>query len=86
MSSKKKDNHVAIVVVNDIEYHSGQILAEKDFAIMEGNIMAIIECIGVPNKQEEAIKSQIRQCIYRPLRHTTSISAQEHADLIKVKR
>lgn len=66
-------------IKDGIEYHAGWVYSHKTFDAILGNQMSIIEAIGLPNKQEEAIKSQIRQALFRPQRFATFLTGEEIA-------
>ena len=83
MSKKVQEKYInptAPVVKNGIEHHCGWVYTQRTLDIINGNQMAIVESIGLPEKQELAVKSQIRQSLYRPLRLAHFLTAQEMAD------
>ena len=67
--------------MNGIEYHSGWIFTDKTLGTINGNMMAIIEGIGLTEKQENAIKSQIRQALYRNTRVAMFLGAEQVAEI-----
>lgn len=69
------------VVKKGIEHHCGWVYTQRTLDVIQGNQLAIIEAIGLPEKQELAVKSQIRQALFRPQRLAHFISAQEMADM-----
>jgi len=77
----KKENSIehplTPFVKNGIEYHSGWIYTQKTLDSILGNQLAVIESMGLPEKQELAIKSQIRQVVYRPTRTAIFLTAKE---------
>jgi hypothetical protein len=49
--------------IKDIKFCS-KMATESTFRMLEGRILTVIETIGLPEKQEEAIKSIIRSDIW----------------------
>lgn len=76
----KTQNPFEPTVKNGIEYQAGWILSEKSLHSIEGNQMAIIEAIGLPEKQEKAVKSQVRQALYRITKRAIFLSSEEVAE------
>lgn len=72
-------------IKDGVEYYGGWIFTEKDLHSIEGNLMAIIEGIGLLSKQEDAIKSQVRQTLYRPTRYALYMGSDEVAKMGKYK-
>ena len=70
----------APVVKKGVEHHAGWVYTQRTLDIINGNQMAIIEALGLPDKQENALKSQVRQALYRPQRLAHFLTAQEMAD------
>ena len=42
-----------------------------------GRLLTVIEAMGVPTKQEEAVKSYIRQAVWQPLDNSIGILSAE---------
>lgn len=63
-----------------IVYHYGWIYSQYHLDSVLGNQLAIIEAMGLPEKQEEAIKSQLRQALFRPTRTTAFLTAEQVAE------
>lgn len=76
----KHENPITPVVKDGVEYHSGWLYTQKTLDSILGNQLAIIEAIGLTEKQEEAVKSQLRQALFRPTRLAMFFSSQEVAD------
>jgi hypothetical protein len=66
-------------VKDGFEYQYGWIYSQKTLDTILGNQLAIIEAMGLPDKQELAIKSQIRQALYRPTRLVAFLTAEQVA-------
>lgn len=64
-----------------IEIHDGIIVTDTNIGAMIGSIMSIIEIAGFSEKQEEALKSQIRQQINRLTHNSVIIDSHQHAKL-----
>ena len=83
--SKKIENPTTPVVKDGIEYHCGWVYTQRTLDIVMGNQLAIIEAVGLPEKQEEAIKSQIRQSLFRPQRLARFLTAREISEMSNEK-
>jgi hypothetical protein len=66
-------------VKNGIEYWFGWVYSQKTLDTVLGNQLAIIEAMGLPQKQEAAIKSQLRQALFRPTRLVAFLTAEQVA-------
>lgn len=50
--------------VQTISYGFAHLVLENHFKYLNGKILTLIEAIGLPTKQEEALKALISQAIY----------------------
>ena len=54
-----------IHIENGTEYHTHFLVSEKDASRLEGQLLTLVELLGLDDKnQEEAFKSEIRQRIW----------------------
>jgi hypothetical protein len=68
MSKEDSVSPLTPFIKNGIEYHYGWIYSQKALDAILGNQLAIIEAIGLTEKQERAVKSQLKQALFRPTR------------------
>ena len=73
----KSESPLTPFVKDGIEYQYGWIYSQKTLDTILGNQLAIIEAMGLPTKQELAIKSQLRQALFRPTRLVAFLTAEE---------
>ena len=81
MSKENCTDPMGVTIIGGFEYHHGWIFTQKILASVEGNQMAIIEAMGLPEKQEQAIKSQLKQALYRQTRTALFVGSQEVAEI-----
>ena len=81
MLKKNLNAPVGAVIKDGVEYGYAYVLSSSAVDSIEGNLMAIIEGIGLPEKQELAIKSQARQTVYRPISKALFLNPQEFAEV-----
>ena len=72
-------------IENGYEYHDGFFVNEKEISIFEGKLLTYIELLGLSEKQEEAMKSEVRNLIWGRffMSRATTVSAKEIAELRK---
>jgi hypothetical protein len=61
-----------------VEYSTNFLVSEKDASILEGRLLTLVELLGLPTEQSEALKSEIRQRLWAGCfvnRNTTTIYA-----------
>lgn len=68
-------------IKDGIEYHTHFLVSEKDASRLEGQLLTLVELLGLKDKyQEEALKSEIRQKIWGSCfvnKNTTTIFGEE---------
>lgn len=70
------------VIRNGVEYHDGYFIASRNISIMEGKLLTLVELLGLPPEQSEAMKSEVRNKLWGSgfMSHGINISAEEIAD------
>lgn len=70
-----------VYIKDNVEYHTHFLVSEKDASRLEGQLLTLIELLGLEDKkQEQALKSEIRQKIWSGCfvnRSTTTIYGEE---------
>jgi len=64
---KEKDivpNTTISVVRDGVEYSESYLIAERCIRIMEGRLLTLVELLGLPEQQSEAMKSEVRNLIW----------------------
>lgn len=52
------------IIKDGVEYHEGYYIAGRNLSSIEGKLLTVAELLGLPEKQSEALKSEIRQIIW----------------------
>ena len=64
-----------------VEFIGGHIVTSKDYDIIIGNIMSVIEILGLGETRENATKSQVRQILDRGIhKNNVFIDSELHAE------
>ncbi|MCP6727300.1 MAG: hypothetical protein KJI69_04690, partial [Patescibacteria group bacterium] len=53
-----------IHVEEGVEYHTHFLVSEKDASNLEGKLLTLVELLGLPYEQSEALKSEVRQRLW----------------------
>lgn len=80
MSSKNKKE----MFLSYPSYGCGYVIWEDAIGLIVGRVLTIIESIGLSNKQEEAVKSLIKQAIYEDCKDYVYIDETLHSAIHKV--
>lgn len=51
-------------IKNKVEYHTHFLVSERDATKLEGRLLTLVELLGLPKEQSEAMKSEVRQKIW----------------------
>lgn len=52
------------IIKDGVEFHEGYYIASRNLSSIEGKLLTVAELLGLPEKQSEALKSEIRQIIW----------------------
>lgn len=67
-----------------VGYGNGYVFGEWVPSHIEGKLLTLVETIGLPERQEDAIKSLVRNIVWDDLmRHVQYITAEQHNALRK---
>lgn len=69
---------------SNIGFGYGYVISENAPDRLFGNIFNVIEALGLPSKQEEALKPLIRGEIWKVFEEAVFISSQRHTEIRKV--
>ena len=72
--------------LQDNSYGCGYVVDQNRFSGIEGRILTTIETIGLPEKQEQAIKSLIRRQVWEDFLDNVYIDSDFRTTIIKVKK
>jgi len=53
-----------LYIEDGVEYSDCYLLSARVISIMEGQMLTLVELMGLPNEQSEAMKSEVRRTIW----------------------
>lgn len=77
-------NPVSVCVTRDgVDYCESYLIPEKGIRIMEGRLLTLVELLGLPEQQSEAMKSEVRNLIWGSgfLKYGKYYSAEDTANI-----
>ena len=75
------------VIVNGTEYREGYFINSRKIGNIEGKLLTTVELLGLPEQQNEALKSEMRSILWGRgvLAYGIHIEAHEIAELAEKK-
>lgn len=67
--------------VGDVSWGCAYVITEGAPNHIVGRVLTLVEAIGLPNKQEEALKGLITQAVWQFLEDAIYISADRHSEI-----
>lgn len=64
MLDEKNPPNTVCVVRDGVEYCESYLIPEKGVRAMEGRLLTLVELLGLPEQQSEAMKSEVRNLIW----------------------